>query len=165
MTKTINLDQPSRQRDLYERDFYSWTRAQVRALKKLAATRPNLELDLPHLIEEVEDMGREQLDKLASAYRVLLLHLLKWRYQPEARSASCRGSIVEHRRRALRLIQQNPGMKPKRPRLFAEAYEDARLQAAAETGLPLERLPETSPFTLEQALDESYWPEAAEPER
>ncbi len=105
-------------------------------------------------------MGREQLDKLGSAYRLLLLHLLKWRYQPQARSASWRGSIVEQRRRALRLIQRNPGMKPKRPALFGEAYEDARLQAAAETGLPLETFPAISPFSLDQALDETFWPEA-----
>lgn len=159
MTEVGSLDRPGCRDDLYERDFYAWTRAQVRALEKLAATRPNFELDLPHLIEEVRDLGREQLDKLESAYRVLLLHLLKWKYQPEGRSGSSRGSIVEQRRRALRLIRRNPGMKPKRQRLFAEAYEDARLQAAAETGLPLETFPEAPPFTLEQALDEAFWPE------
>ncbi|BCX17082.1 MAG: hypothetical protein KatS3mg117_0764 [Geminicoccaceae bacterium] len=159
MSEVGSLDRPGSRDDLYERDFYAWTRAQVRALEKLAATRPNLELDLPHLIEEVRDLGSEQLDELESAYRVLLLHLLKWKYQPEGRSGSWRGSIVEQRRRALRLIRRNPGMKPKRQRLFAEAYEDARLQAAAETGLPLETLPETAPFTLEQALDEAFWPE------
>jgi hypothetical protein len=111
---------------------------------------------------EIEDMGKEQADELERAYRVLLLHLLKWRFQPDHRSPSWRGSIVEHRRRALRLLERNPGLKPRRRAFFAAAYEDTRAQAAAETELPLELFPASPPFTLDEALADDFLPEPAE---
>ena len=85
--------------DLYERDFYTWTQRQAEALRRAAEARVNTPdaIDWINLIDEVESMGSEQADKLGSAYRVTLLHLLKWRYQPDHRSSSWRGSVVEHR--------------------------------------------------------------------
>lgn len=82
MSEVGSLDRPGSRDDLYERDFYAWTRAQVRALEKLAATRPNLELDLPHLIEEVRDLGASERDAVRSQLRRNLVHLLKLRYSP-----------------------------------------------------------------------------------
>ncbi len=149
--------------DLYERDFYTWTQRQAGALRRAARARVNTPdaIDWANVAEEVEDMGREQVSKLRSAYRVTLLHLLKWRYQPNQRSFSWRGSAVEHRRRALRSINDNPSLKRRRKTLFAEAYDDARVQASAEAGLPIETFPKMSPFTIEQALDDDFWPEEA----
>lgn len=99
-------------------------------------------------------MGKEQAHKLESSFRVLPLYLLKWRYQPRRR-----GSIVRERVNIERVLEGNPGLKPRVAALFATAYQGARKEAAAETGLPIARFPEQSPFTLSEALDEEFWPE------
>ena len=146
---------------LYETDFYSWTLEQARAVRAAGAARINTPaaIDWENLAEELEGMARSEADALYSRYLRLLQHLLKWRYQPDGRGGSWRGTIVEQRTRARRLILKNPGLKPQREELFHAAYEDAVPLAAAETELPSAIFPETSPFTLDQALDESFWPE------
>ena len=81
-------------------------------------------------------MGEEQYDKLESALRVLMLHLLKWDHQPDRRSRSWTLSVREQRRRAHRQLRKNPGLKSQLDEALEAAYEDARLEAASETGLP-----------------------------
>jgi hypothetical protein len=149
--------------DLYETDFYSWTREQARALRAAAKLRLNApaSIDWAHVAEEIEDMGKEQADRLESAYRIVLLHLLKWRYEPERQSRSWRASIAEHRVRIAKQLRRNPGLKPRRRRLLEEAYADARTIAAAETGLPIETFPERCEWTLEQVTDQGFLPEPA----
>lgn len=141
---------------LYEQDFYSWALRQAELLR----ARRFADLDVENVAEELESLGKEQAHKLESALRVLLLHLLKWKYQPQRRSRSWRGTIVRERINAERVLEENPGLKPHRERLFATAYRGARKEAAAETGLPLATFPEAAPFSLAQALDEEFWPEA-----
>ena len=65
---------------LYEDDFYAWT--QAAALRRLAANRPNLALDLPHPIEEVADLGISQRDAVRSQLRRIIEHCLKLEYSP-----------------------------------------------------------------------------------
>src|SRR4051795_2040625 len=62
--------------DLYEQDFYAWTQAQARELRRFAATRPKLPLDLPHLAEEIADLGKEQRNSLRSWTARIIQHLL-----------------------------------------------------------------------------------------
>lgn len=142
--------------ELYERDFYTWALRQAELVRGHRLT----ELDLENVAEELESLGKEQAHKLQSAFRVLLLHLLKWRYQPSRRSRSRRGSIVRERTNVEDVLEGNPGLKPRREALFAAAYRGARKEAAAETGLPIAQFPEVSPFTLSEALDEEFWPES-----
>ena len=142
---------------LYEHDFYTWALRQA----ELVRARRLGELDLENVAEELESLGREQAHKLEPAYRVLLLHLLKWAYQPGRRSRSWRGTIVRERTNAERILEDNPGLVPQRASRFATAYRGARKEAAAETGLPLSTFPEAPPFTLAEASDEAFWPEAA----
>jgi Domain of unknown function DUF29 len=117
------------------------------------------ELDLENIAEELESSGKEQAHKLESAFRVLLLHLLKWRHQPRRRHRSWRGTIVRERNNVERVLEDNPGLKSRRDRLFATAYRGAWKEAAAETGLRIATFPEAPPFTLQQAADEDFWPE------
>ena len=138
-------------------DFYDWCLDQAAHLRaaRLGA------LDLENLAEEIESLGNEQPKALRSAYRVLLIHLLKWRYQPKRRTRSWAGSIVRERGNAADRLEGNRGLLPKRHRLFKEAYARARREAAAQTGVPLATFPTECPFALEQALDDEFWPEAA----
>jgi hypothetical protein len=143
---------------LYDADFYSWTRAQARALRRLAgAGRP--EADYANLAEEIDSLGKEQANALRSSYQVLLCHLLKWRYQPALRSTSWRNSIRRERRNIELRIEDNPGLKPRRAALFQRAYRLARADAADETDLPPASFPPDCPWSLKQATDEGFWPE------
>src|SRR5271169_2555620 len=116
-----------------EADLYSWA---VRQAELLRAGRLS-EIDPVAIAEEIDDVGEEQYDKLESALRVLMLHLLKWDHQPERRSRSWTLSILEHRRRARRQLLRSPGLKSELDDALTAAYEDARLEAASETGLPM----------------------------
>ena len=140
---------------LYDRDFYTWALRQA----ELVRARRLGDLDIENVAEELEALGKEQAHKLESAFRVLLLHLLKWAYQPQRRSRSWRGTVVRERTNVDRILEDNPGLKPQRTRRFATAYRGARKEAAAETGLPIATFPEAPPFGIEQAMDEEFWPE------
>ena len=147
--------------DLYERDFYTWTQRQADALRRAAEAQVNTPeaLDWANVAEEIESMGREQAAKLRSSYRVLLMHLLKWQFQPNLQSRSWRATIARERGDAAEHLMENPGLKPRQEELFVAAYRRARKEAVVETGLLLKMFPETCPFTIEQALDDDFWPE------
>lgn len=154
------IDNPStnaRDKDtaLYEHDFHAWTQAQAALLK---AGRLN-EIDLDNLIEEIESMGASQRRELYSRLRVLVLHLLKWKYQPQARSSGWRGTIRTQRYEISLLLEQSPSLKNLVLDALTRAYPNARVVAADESGLPLSVFPETCPFTPEQISDEGYWPD------
>lgn len=151
---------------LYDRDFYSWAMEQAKALRLAAGARINTPamLDWENLAEEIESLGKSQASELDSRYAQLLTHLLEWTYQPQKRSKSWRRTIVQQRIRIDKLTRQNPGLKPRQPRIFREAYADARKLAAAETGLAASAFPPTSPWTLAQATDEDFWPDARPPQ-
>jgi Domain of unknown function DUF29 len=74
------------------------------------------EIDVANLLEEIEDMGRSEKRAIESNLVVLLTHLIKYQSQPDQRSSSWRGSIVEHRRRLRNLLRESPS-------LFSYAHE------------------------------------------
>ena len=90
-----------------EADLYSWARHQAELLR---AGRLS-EIDAAAIAEEIDDVGEEQYDKLESAFRVLMLHLLKRDHQPSMRSRSWTLTIREQRRRVERRLRKNPGLK------------------------------------------------------
>ena len=140
---------------LYESDFFAWSREQADLLRagKLA------QADIDHIAEEIESMGRTEKRELVSRLTVLLMHLLKWRFQPEKRSASWEATVQVQRNRLADHLDDNPSLKPLLPQALASAYRDARLEAAAETGLAVAVFPEACPWTLAQSLDAEFWPE------
>jgi hypothetical protein len=140
----------------YDTDFYAWTQAQAAALR--AHTWDALDID--HLVEELEDVGNEQRHAIASHTRNLLLHLLKWAYQPARRRRSWRSSIRNARIELDWRLTRNPSLRRDLGDVVAWAYPRARRLAVDETGLPLVTFPETCPWTLAQLLDEDWWPEA-----
>lgn len=142
-------------KSLYETDFVQWIEATVTQLRS-----QNYEaVDWANLIEEIEDMSRRERKALKSNLIVVLLHLLKWQFQPEQQSGSWRSSIREHRRRLNEDLKDSPSLVPYLQDVFAECYTNAREQAADETGLSLTHFPEVCPYTVEQALDANFLPE------
>src|SRR3977135_1918900 len=89
----------------YDRDFYSWLMEQARHVR---AGRWDA-LDRENLAEEIESLGREQFNKLESALRVLMLHMLKWDHQAARRSRSWSISIREQRLRLNHWSPHNSG--------------------------------------------------------
>ncbi len=151
---------------LYDRDFYSWALEQAEALRLAAGACVNTPatLDWENLAEEIESLGKSQASELDSRYTQLLAHLLKWRYQPEKRSKSWRRTVDQQRIRIDKLLRQNPGLKSAQVEIFREAYPDARKFAASEAGLDRSVFPPASPWTLAEATDEDFWPDAAPPQ-
>lgn len=142
--------------DLYDKDVYTWALQQADALRRRSAN----EIDWENVAEEIESVGRSQASELHSRYGVLVTHLLKWLFQPERRSRSWENSIRVQRYEIGRVLAANPGLKSSLDAIFGGAYVAARLNASSETDLPAETFPETNPFTLAQAMDEGFWPEA-----
>lgn len=141
--------------DLYEHDFYRWLRENASLLR----TGRLSEADVQNIAEELEDRGRSERRALASHIAVLILHLLKWQFQPSQRSSGWRGSIYNARRSILRLLGDSPSLRGLVPNLIIEAYQDARFNAANETGLPESAFPDQCPYTPEALLDEAFWPQ------
>lgn len=139
---------------LYERDFYEWSRHQARLLREGRWD----ELDLENLVEEVESVGRSQKKEVYSRLKVILAHLLKWKYQPGARSSGWSGTIREQRSRLALTLRDSPSLHRQPHEILDQAYLSARLLAANETGIDFTLFPEACPFTAEQAMDDEFWP-------
>ena len=148
---------PSPEATLYERDFYAWANEQTALLRagKLA------EADLEHIAEEIESMGKAEKRELANRLAVLLLHLLKWRFQPGRRGASWQATIRVQRRDLEVHMADNPSLKAVVPQAIVQAYGNAVIEAGAETGFAEAVFPPICPWTFVQIMDPGFWPEAA----
>ncbi len=140
---------------LYEKDYYLWLENTLKLLQQGKLS----ELDIPHLIEEIEDMGRSEKRAIYSNLKILLIHLLKYRYQPEKRSNSWRYTIEEHRQRLAEAFEDSPSLQSYFAEIFDKCYQDAQKLAAKETGLTLEAFPTEFPFTTDEALNSDYLPD------
>jgi hypothetical protein len=101
-------------------------------------------------------LGREQFNKLVSALRVLMLHMLKWDHQPALRSRSWVLSIEEQRLEIADVLADNPGLKPRIGEAMARAYRRARIEAARETGLELAAFPEACPYSFDDVTSRAF---------
>jgi hypothetical protein len=126
----------------YERDFYTWSLEQARLVREGRWDA----VDRDNVAEEIESLGREQFNKLASALRVVMLHMLKWDHQPELRSRSWVLSIETQRLELEDVVADNPGLRSRIPEAITRGYRKARLEAAKETGVAKELFPETCPY-------------------
>ena len=150
----MTADLQATQKSLYETDYVRWVETTLQRLRDADYDR----VDWENLFEEIEDMSRRERQSLESNLVILLLHLLKWQYQPDLRGGSWSGSIVEHRRRLRKTLKNSPSLKPFLQECWAEAYADAIEQAVAETGLAIEAFPATCPYSLEEILDSGFLP-------
>ena len=108
--------------------------------------------------EESDGAGRGEEGELVNRLAVLLLNLLKWRFQPGFRSSSGSSTIRAERIRLRSHLKDNPGLKARLRDCFGEAYQRAVIAAARETGLPESAFPNPAPYRVEQAVDDAFWP-------
>ncbi len=149
---TAQLQTNNSQETLYNQDYYQWLIQTAKLLKEKEFTQ----LDLENLIEEIESLGKSEKRAIESNLIVVILHLLKWRYQPQKRSNSWKSSIREHRRRIQRLFSDSPSLKNYLPEILATCYLAAKKQASDETGLSILAFPEECPFSIAECLDEDF---------
>ena len=140
----------------YDRDLYSWAVEQAALLRAGRIA----EADALNIAEEIDDVGNEQYDKLESALRLILLHLLKWDHQPARRARSWCLSIMVHRKHVLKVLRKNPGLKSVRDEALTEAYETARIEAAGQTLLELDVFPLDCPYSWDETMERPInWPQ------
>jgi hypothetical protein len=132
----------------YMQDFYSWLMEQARFVREGRWEQ----VDRENLAEEIESLGREQFNKLESALRVLLLHMLKWDHQPDKRTRSWALSIKAQRIEIEDVIGDNPGLKPRVDEAIARGYRKARVEAMRETGLEEDRFPALCPYAWDDLM-------------
>jgi len=148
--------------ELYERDFFAWTQLQARELRRLSRTRTNLPLDLPHIAEEIADLGKNLRDSLRSWTRRIVKHLLLLEYAsaPEPRRGwtaeivNLRSEIDDRLTPRLR-----SDLKRRLPLLYDRARKDLqeKLEPYGEKSV-VDRFPERCPYTLDQILGD-FWPD------
>ncbi|MBD2482985.1 DUF29 domain-containing protein [Planktothrix sp. FACHB-1365] len=155
MTTQLPITESQQTSSLYEEDYYLWLMNTIHQLQhgKLA------KVDLVNLIEELEAMVRSEKKAITSNLRILLMHLLKYKYQSEKRTNSWLFTIREHRKRLRDDFKNSPSLKRYFLDVFEECYQDARELAADETGLSINTFPVESPFSQEDTLNPDYLPE------
>ena len=141
----------------YETDVVAWAREQASLIRAGCFDK----LDLAHIAEEIEDVGKSEQRELASRMAVLLAHILKWKFQPQKRSVSWTLTIKEQRRLLGRRIKKTPSLAPMLvdPEWIDEIWVDAKGLAEKETGLDIGTFPEVCPWAMADVLAEDWLPE------
>lgn len=140
----------------YEEDFALWSVEQAALLRDGRFDG----LDRENLAEEIESLGRSERKEIRKRLRVLLVHLLKWRFRATKQKGGWKATILVQRRELLRTLAENPSLRAHPREALEETYEIARLKAADETGLPEDAFPAARPFTIDQILDPGFLPDA-----
>ncbi len=140
--------------DLYEQDFFRWANLQAQLLREGRVT----EADIDHIAEEIEDLGQNRRKELQNRLAVLLMHLLKWQYQPGLRSRSWKLTIDEQRDQIADHLDENVSLRPTLSASVDRGYHYALLRAEKETGLARQSFPDACPYQAADILDASFLP-------
>jgi hypothetical protein len=152
----------SQDADLYHRDFNAWIAEQA-ALLRAGRTE---DVDVAHLIEELEDMGKSNLRELQSRLVILIAQLLKWQFQlhelsergREFEGKSWRDTIIEQRAQIAALLDDAPSLRSTLPEAVHRAYPKARALALKQSGLADQALPRECPYTPDFVLSDDGFP-------
>ena len=141
----------------YDKDFYGWVNEQAELLRTGALNQ----LDIENLIEEVESMGRSELSALRNRLKILIAHLLKWKYQPTYQGRSWALTIKGQRNDLKDLLDYSPSLKYKmRQNVFIKrAWKSAVIDVAKETGFDEKIFPIEPIWTLDEILSEDFLPQ------
>jgi Domain of unknown function DUF29 len=144
--------------ELYDRDYYAWIQHQVQALRE----RRIEDVDWANAAEEIEDLGKSERRGIRSQLAKLLEHLLKLQYSRGTPQANNRRGLklsIRGARIAIEdLLNDSPSLRSQLPEMLAQAYRTARLEAMRKARLSDETVPESSPWTIEQVMDDSFLP-------
>ena len=140
------------ERAAYERDVYTWSHEQARLIREGRWDA----VDFINVAEEIESVGRTEFNRLESALRIVLMHMLKWDHQPERRSRSWALSIAAQRVELDDVLGDNPGLKPRLAEAIARAYRRARLDAARETGLDTDMFATACPYGWDDVRQRAF---------
>jgi hypothetical protein len=154
------LAQSSPTTSLYDRDYALWLEATIEQLRS-----KNFEqVDWENVLDEFEAMSKRDRRSIKSNLVILLLHLLKWEFQPEMRSGSWAGSIIEHRQRLRDLLNDSPSLRNYVAEVISLAYSDAIARAINETRLDASMFPIACPYDILNILNPSFLPGSNEEE-
>ncbi len=142
--------------ELYEQDFYAWSQ-QTAALVRQGKW---YDVDAEHVAEELDSLGKSNRRELGSRLRMLLVHLLKWQIQPGRRehSHSWYDTIVEQRDQLAELLSDSLSLRTQVSILLEQHYPRARQKACDEMHVPVTTVSQTCPWSMEQVLDETFFP-------
>lgn len=140
--------------EVYLSDFNLWTHQTAQFLRD----RRWHEIDVEHLIEAIEDLGKSERRAIASQLTRLLLHLLRWQYQSQRRPDSWLDSITDARTQIELVIEDSPSLKNSPAEQIDQCYQRARRQAAMQTSLQIVVFPEECPYSLDLVLAEGWLP-------
>ncbi|GFE70563.1 DUF29 domain-containing protein [Chroococcus sp. FPU101] len=138
---------------LYETDFVEWLETTTQLLRDGKLDQ----LDINNLVEELESMGRSEKRELRNCLTTIIEHLLKLSYWEAEKAENLRGwrnTIIEQRNQIERILEDSPSLKNLIPDFFPLCYQDARKLVIKKTGLA--NIPSSSPYTIEQVLDEDF---------
>ncbi len=138
----------------YDDDIICWANEQARLIR---AGRFEL-LDLEHIAEEIEDVGKREQREFSGRMAVLLAHLLKWQFLPDRRGASWKRAIHERRKAVTRMVEKTPSLKME---LQDTGWRDAVWHDAVILVLnefDLHNLPEVCHWTMDDVMDYGYYP-------
>lgn len=138
----------------YSTDFQRWIDQTVERLRD----RRWQEIEIEPLIEEIENLGKSERRGITSQLTRLLLHLLKWQYQPQRRSDSWLDSITDARTQIELAIADSPSLNAYSREQLEASYQRARRQAAQQTNLPISNFPAPCPYAIELVLAEDWLP-------
>ncbi|TAN64697.1 MAG: DUF29 domain-containing protein [Methylobacter sp.] len=140
----------------YETDAIAWANEQAAFIR---SGRFDL-LDLEHIADEIEDVGKSEQREFENRMAVLLAHLIKWQYQPSHRGKSWERTIKDRRTMIIRRLNKTPSLKPdlENPDFWSESWADAARLAENETGI-LNVFPESCPWNFDQIMNPEFWPE------
>ena len=139
----------------YDKDFYSWALENANLLRQKKFDQ----IDIENIAEEIESMGKNDKRGIISHLRVLIAHLLKWQYQPGFRTNSWKSTIRNARYQIRSLLEDSPSLEREIHLKLDRAYKDALNIASDETGIMEEVFPKRCIFSLEQCLDNEFFPD------
>ena len=141
----------------YESDVVAWANEQASLIRAGHFDQ----LDLAHIAEEIEAVGKGEQRELVSRMAVLLAHIFRWKFQPQKRSVSWTLAIKEQRRLLVRRIQKTPSLGPMLmdPEWIDEIWVDAKALAEKETGLDIGTHAEVCPWAMGHVLTEDWLPD------
>ena len=138
----------------YDQDVMAWAAEQARLIR----TGQFDQLDIEHIADEIDDVGKSEKRELASRMAVLLAHLLKWQFQPTHRRTSWVRTMREQRKQIFRKLKETPSLSPLLgdPEWVEGAWSDAVTLAISETGP--DAFPEVCPWNLADMLADNWLP-------